>query len=181
MMCSIFVVVLSLAAATHAFAPTARQQSRLLSHCLIATRMVPKFENETWVAQSVEEMPGAGYDVIGTFIRQGPKPAFTRIFQPEEYEQAILKFMAAEECDRNTAQGNMDAYIRNSQQWLAKRREEESNGFKVDYVTIKVTDVALVAGWGAIATYWVTQLTYSIVGAGVDMVRSHCSAAQARG
>lgn len=44
---------------------------------------------------------------IGSLYRAGPKPYFTRLFNPETYDQAVLKYMAQDGCDRKEAQGNM--------------------------------------------------------------------------
>lgn len=45
-----------------------------------------------------------GYPPIGSLIRQGPVPFFIRLAQPDTYEQAVLKYMKLEKCDRKTAQ-----------------------------------------------------------------------------
>jgi len=43
---------------------------------------------------------------IGSLYRAGPKPFFTRLFNPETYDQAVLKYMAQDgSCDRKEAQG----------------------------------------------------------------------------
>ena len=52
-----------------------------------------------------------GYGPIGSLIRQGPVPFFIRLVKPDTYEAAVNKYMLLEKCDRNTAQGNMDAYF----------------------------------------------------------------------
>ena len=52
-----------------------------------------------------------GYGPVGSLIRQGPVPFFIRLVKPDTYEAAVNKYMALEKCDRNTAQGNMDAYF----------------------------------------------------------------------
>jgi hypothetical protein len=36
---------------------------------------------------------------------------------PDDYQQAVYKFQAKEQCDINTAQGNMDAYFENPNDW----------------------------------------------------------------
>ena len=46
------------------------------------------------------EGPQAGYNIIGSLYRAGPMPAITRLTNPENYEQAVLKFMAKEGCGR---------------------------------------------------------------------------------
>lgn len=76
-------VLLGLAAS---FAPPPPQRQRVAN---AATRrsMAPKWDGEQWVAQSEDDLPSAGYGVGKTFVLQGPKPAFTRLFQADDYEQ----------------------------------------------------------------------------------------------
>jgi hypothetical protein len=82
--------------------------------------MAPQFDNKLnkWVATFPEEEgPEAGYDIWGSLVRQGPFPFINRVFKAEEYEKAVLKFMAGDQVDRNTAQAEMDAYLRNPNDW----------------------------------------------------------------
>ena len=81
----------------------ARPSSRALS----ALHMVPKYNGNEWVASSPDEGPEAGYDALQTLLMHGPKPWFSRVFTPKDYEQAVLKFMAGDKCSRIEAQGNM--------------------------------------------------------------------------
>jgi hypothetical protein len=53
-----------------------------------------KFNGEKWVAEKPEETGEAGYPLMNTWFLHGPKPFFTRIFQPDDYEQVRLKFVA---------------------------------------------------------------------------------------
>lgn len=46
------------------------------------------------------EGPSAGYGIIGSLYRAGPVPFFQRIVNADTYEQAVLKYMAQEDCDR---------------------------------------------------------------------------------
>ena len=133
--------------------------------------MVPKYVGNKWIPQTEDDMPSAGYDVLGTFVRHGPKPTITRLFSPEDYEQAILKFMVTDQCDYITAQGNMDAYLRNPPDWQYQRLEDVKNGYEKqrDYVTIQTSDVILVVTWSAIVFAVVARLIYSITN-GVDFV-----------
>jgi hypothetical protein len=87
----------------------------LFRHSPPPLTMVPRFDPtvQKFVPMDLEqEGPAAGYPPIGTLLRQGPQPYFQRVFNTEDYEQAVLKFMAVEQCSRNEAQGNMDAYLR---------------------------------------------------------------------
>ena len=58
-----------------------------------------------------------GYGLLGTLIRQGPVPLVTRITQPEKYELSVQVYMAKEGCSKEEAQGNMDAFFANQNEW----------------------------------------------------------------
>lgn len=77
--------------------------------------MAPRFDkaSQKWFPTKPEEESGAAYGPIGSLIRAGPKPFIQRILFPDQYEQAVLKYMAQDGCSRKEAQGNMDAYIEN--------------------------------------------------------------------
>jgi len=100
--------------------------------------MAPRFDKATqqWVPTKPEEGPEGGYDIWKTLLLQGPKPFFTRLFQPNDYEQAVLKYMASDGCSREEAQGNMDAYLENFQDWTYQKLQEKKGGFKKDYTRI---------------------------------------------
>ena len=103
------------------------------------------------------------------FLLQGPKPVFTRLFQQDDYEQAVLKFMATDGCDRITAQGNMDAYLRNPQDWMFNRMEEEKRGVKYNYTNLQPKEIVLVLVWSTIVGAVVGRALYSLA-MGVDFV-----------
>jgi hypothetical protein len=65
--------------------------------------MAPQYDNKfnKWVVTSPEEGPEAGYDIWGSLVRQGPSPFINHVFKAEEYKQAVLKFMAGDQVDRN--------------------------------------------------------------------------------
>jgi hypothetical protein len=90
--------------------------SKTASKPTIKQSALPTFNKKTqrWEpGKDAEE----GYDVIGTLLRNGPVPTFTRLTNPDDYQQAVYKFQAKEKCDINTAQGNMDAYFENPNDW----------------------------------------------------------------
>lgn len=155
------IVVLLLVATTtiSAFTSTNNVASKAIPTSL---QMVPKFVGNKWVPSSPEEMPEAGYGILGTFLRQGPEPTITRIFSPDDYEQAVLKFMATEKCDRNTAQGNMDAYLRNPPDWTYVRMQDQKNGYKRDYVTLNPIEVTKVVVWSTIVFGLAGRAIYAI-------------------
>jgi hypothetical protein len=57
------------------------------------------------------------YDAIGAALRHGPVPLFTRIFNADEYEQGVLKYMGTAKVTRAEAVGNMDAKLNNPMDW----------------------------------------------------------------
>ena len=165
---TILLVVLPTWAAAFHLVPLERTRALL--------QMAPKYVDGQWVPQTKDDTPEAGYDLFGTFVRHGPKPAITRVFQPKDYEQAILKFMAQDQCDYLTAQGNMDAYLRNPADWTYQRMEDTKRGIekKRDYVTIRINEIVLVLVWSAIVFAIVGRVIYSVTN-GVDFVRSFIS------
>ena len=160
----LFVALFSVAAA---FVPH-HQAATIVRHAL---HMAPQFKNGRFEPTTDAEGPEAGYGVGKTFLLQGPKPAFTRIFQPDDYEQAVLKFMAQDKCDRDTAQGNMDAYLRNPQDWAFNRMEQEKKGIVYNYTDISAKQIALVLVWSGIVSLFAGRAVYSLV-TGVGFVSS---------
>ena len=126
-----------------------------------------KYDGEKWLAETDEEKEGYGLD--GTLLRQGPIPAIKRVFQPDDYEQAVLKFMASEKCDRNTAQANMDAYQRNPNDWLYTRMQDEKRGTKTDFLTVQPKGTILFYLWSAIVLAVAGNAFISIANGDLDM------------
>jgi hypothetical protein len=88
--------------------------SRQTAGSFTSLSMAPKYDKRTekWSPSKPEEGPEAGYPPTKTLLLHGPKPYLQRIFTPDDYEQAVLKFMSGDKCSRDVAQGNMDAYLR---------------------------------------------------------------------
>jgi hypothetical protein len=63
------------------------------------------------------------YDAIGSALRHGPSPFLTRVFNADEYEQGILKYMATAKVDRAEATGNIDAKLNNAIDWAYQKME----------------------------------------------------------
>jgi hypothetical protein len=125
-----------------AFLPSnARQQCSSLS-------MAPKFDTglNKWVVSSPDEGPEAGYGPFGSLLRQGPLPFFNRVVKADEYEQAVLKFMAGDQADRKQAQAEMDAYLANPNDWAYNRMQ----GYKMNYLTLKKKQIALTVVWSVL-------------------------------
>jgi hypothetical protein len=124
----------------------------------------PTFNTRT---ERWEEPPDAeeGYGLVGTLLRNGPVPFFTRLTNPDDYTQAVLKFQASERCSKNVAQGNMDAYFENPNDWAYQRVEEEKGGYKKDYgAAPDGKQVALTVTWGLGVTYFLSNLALELVG-----------------
>ena len=153
--------------------------------------MAPRFDKaeQKWFPTKAEEGPEAGYPPVKTLLLHGPKPYFQRVFTPDEYEQAVLKFMAGDKCSRDEAQGNMgeydtsridqlllsaviaiklttvtfsDAYLRNPNDWAYNRIQEEKRGFKVDYVTLNQKQLFLTLAWAAIVTSVIGRIVFTL-------------------
>jgi hypothetical protein len=199
MMKTFLVVLLLTLTLSEAFVPA---QSRHAVASRSNLFMAPKYDkaSQKWTPSKPEEGPEAGYPPINTLLLHGPKPFLQRVFTPDDYEQAVLKYMSGDKCSRDIAQGNMDAYLRSKfgvrrpptkrkmktcypfvfvrlthvlsyafnpsdpQDWAANRMEEQTRDFKVDYVTLKPTKVALTVAWsfvvfgyaGFAITHWPT-------------------------
>merc|ERR1719273_1049853 len=153
----IFLLVSSLARISNAFIQP-RHESRALGLC-----MAPKFDKKTqrWSPSSPEEGPEAGYGIYGTLIRQGPLPFFTRLTKPDDYEQAVLKFMAGEKgCSRDEAQGNMDAFFSNANDWMEIKMMQKK-GMKYEFGKApKTKNVILTSIWGAGVVGFIIRFLY---------------------
>ncbi|KAL3933846.1 MAG: hypothetical protein SGARI_003610, partial [Bacillariaceae sp.] len=93
---------------------------------------LPTFNKSTqrWEKPATAEK---GYPIYETLLRNGPVPFFTRLTNADDYEQAVMKFQANEKSSINYAQGNMDAYFENPNDWAYQRVQEEKGGWKKDY------------------------------------------------
>uniref|UniRef100_A0A7R9WMS3 PSI-F n=1 Tax=Craspedostauros australis TaxID=1486917 RepID=A0A7R9WMS3_9STRA len=133
---------------TIALAFTATTIASSLTRSSSSLNMAPRYDKkaERWSPSSDDESAAAGYDIWGSLLRQGPQPFFQRLVKPDDYDQAVLKFMAGDKVDRNTAQAEMDAYLRNPNDWAYTRM----GGYKVDYLTINKKQVALTVVWSAL-------------------------------
>lgn len=88
------------------------------------------------------------YDAVGSLLRHGPSPFVQRVTDPAGYEQAVLAYMASENCNRSEATGNVDAKTNNAADWAYQRMEAKKDpSKKVDYTVLKAKDAALTAVW----------------------------------
>lgn len=131
-----------------------------------------KFDGTQWVAESKEE--ATGYGVVKTLLLYGPAPTLRRVLQPYEYNQAVLKFMATEGCSRDVAQGNMEYYFRNPNDWFARRLlEEKRGGERFDYITLEPTDLVLRLIWTGLVLLFFQQLFNKIATGEIDLTKNH--------
>jgi hypothetical protein len=112
-------------------------------------RMVPKYDGSRWVPTKFPD-DTEGYPAWKTLLKHGPQPFFKRLTAPDDYEQAVYKFMAVDKVSRDEAQGNMDAYLRNPNDWAMDRMYAEKRGIKVDYVTLDPKALTLTLVWSSI-------------------------------
>mmetsp|Transcript_13494 Transcript_13494/g.28512 ORF Transcript_13494/g.28512 Transcript_13494/m.28512 type:complete len:198 (-) Transcript_13494:42-635(-) len=121
----------------HTSAFQVNNRKAVTSASATALSMAPRFDSasQSWYPSDPEkEGPAAGYGIIGSLYRAGPVPVIQRVFNPDKYEQAVLKYMAQEGVNRVEAQGNMDAYLENPQDWAYQKMCEKNKGApKKDY------------------------------------------------
>ena len=110
--------------------------------------MTPRYDKDLkrWTPSGPDEGPDSAYGPIGSLLRQGPSPFLTRIFKPDDYEQAVLKFMAGDKVGRQEAQANMDAYLRNPSDWQYNRMK----GYNVEYSDVRPKQVILTLAWSSV-------------------------------
>lgn len=127
--------------------------------------MAPRFDpaSQRWSPATEEESAASSYPPIRSLLRHGPKAFFVRTTQPDNYDQAVLKFMAKEQCSRWEAQGNMDRYFENAQDWAFERYEAERTGRKLDYVTINQQQVVLSSVWAGIVVWYSNYLFHVLI------------------
>ena len=75
------------------------------------------------------------YDAVGAALRHGPAPFLTRVFNADEYEQGVMKYMLSAKVDRATAVGNTDAKLNNAADWAYQKMEEKRGKPVVDYTS----------------------------------------------
>ena len=127
--------------------------------------MVPRYDKETkrWSPSSPEEEASAGYPPSGSLLRQGPVPFFQRLRDPDGYDQGVLKMLANENfASRDEAQGNMDAYLQNPNDYALQKLEEKRTGVKYDYANANMSggDLALTAAWTSVLLTVVARVLF---------------------
>lgn len=78
--------------------------------------------------------------------------------------QAVYKFQANEKCTVRYAQGNMDAYFENPNDWAYQRRVEERGGYKKKYgEPIPQKQVILTVVWGVGVSSLIANFVLTLV------------------
>ncbi len=97
-------------------------------------------------------------------IRQGPVPFFQRLQDPDKYDQAVLKLMAMSDpvMSRDEAQGNMDAYLQNPNDWALQKLEEKNGAPVFEYATANMEsgDLILTGAWTGVLLTLVGRILY---------------------
>ncbi|KAL7541826.1 hypothetical protein ACHAXR_011259 [Thalassiosira sp. AJA248-18] len=103
------------------------------------------------------------YDAVGSALRHGPAPFLTRVFNADEYEQGVLKYMLTAKVDRAEATGNTDAKLNNAIDWAYQKMEEKNGKPKVDYTRLDKKQAALTVVWALGITPLVVNVVLSTV------------------
>ncbi|KAL7527610.1 hypothetical protein ACHAXR_002037 [Thalassiosira sp. AJA248-18] len=116
------------------------------------------------ISHQKTEGPSAGYGIVGSLYRAGPVPFLQRLVNPDNYEQAVLKYMAQEKCDRVEAQGNMDAYLENPQDWAYQKMSEKNGAPKRDYANANMDpkQIILSTVWAGVVVVFAYDLVTGV-------------------
>ena len=151
-----------LSTAVVAFQPAATR-SRLTSTTALAAQK-PKLDKQSNRWEKAKDDDGVyPYGPFGSLLRHGPSPFFTRLTNADEYEQAVLKYMATAGVSRAEATGNMDAKLNNAMDWSYQKRAERNGSPKVDYTVLNKKDAALAIIWALGITPLTIQVIYQTV------------------
>lgn len=140
-----------------------------------ALHMTPRYDkfSQRWEPVSPEDEEDA-YGPVGSLIRAGPIPFFTRLVNGDSYEQGVLKFMASEGMNRKEAQGNMDAYLENPNDWAYQKLQEQKGAPKKDYANANTSPKQLVlSGIWACIVFWFFGTLFSGIANGTYATEGH--------
>lgn len=161
--------LLSVAPETLAFAPPSSPVSRASTIGSSTARFAkakaarpPTFNKEAQLWEPSPDTEEEAWDAFGSFLRGGPPPFLVRVFSPQDYEQAVFKYMAGEKCSRAEAQGNMDSYFANAADWAYQKSEEKRGMPKVDYTLLKPQQAVLVLSWAFFVTPFLVRCAFLI-------------------
>lgn len=124
---------------------------------------MPTYNKQTnkWEAPPNEDTSDC-YGPVGSLLRHGPSPFIQRVANADQYEQAVLKYQAAEGCSRLEAMGNMDAYFNNAADWAYQKQEEKNGAPKVDYAKLDVGQAVKTTVWAVFVTPFLLRIVYLI-------------------
>jgi hypothetical protein len=126
--------------------------------------MVPRYDpiSGRWEPTTADDDASAGYPPVGSLIRQGPVPFLQRLKDADNYDQGVLKMMASEGMSRGEAQGNMDAYLLNPNDWALQKIEEKNGAAKFDYANANMDDgdLILTGTWAGILLLIAGRVAY---------------------
>jgi len=126
------------------------------------TKKPPVYNKQTSLWEPSAETEDETYGPIGSMLRGGPNPALIRVLQPDQYDQAVFKYMAQTKCSRAEAMGNMDAYFNNAADWAYQKSEEARGRTQVDYTELKPKQAVLVLTWAFFVTPLLIRCGYLI-------------------
>jgi hypothetical protein len=122
----------------------------------------PTFDKSTSLWEPSSETEPPPYGPFGSFLRGGPTPFVVRVLKPDEYDQAVYKYMAQTSCSRAEAQGNMDAFFNNAADWAYQKGEEARGRPMVDYTELRPQQAVLVVSWALFVTPFLGRCGYLI-------------------
>lgn len=117
-----------------------------------------------------EQIEEPGYSLLGSLSRQGPIPVFVRVFQPNNYRQAVEKFMLEEKVSRIEAMANMDNYFNDPLGWQVRHAKYKKTGIQtMDYVNSGqgLGPLALTVVWGTVSSWFIWRI-YQYTFLGID-------------
>lgn len=117
-----------------------------------------------------EQIEEPGYSLLGSLSREGPIPVFVRVFQPNNYRQAVEKFMLEEKVSRIEAMANMDNYFNDPLGWQVRHAKYKKTGIKtIDYVNSGqgLGPLALTVVWGTVSSWFIWRI-YQYTFLGID-------------
>ena len=161
----LLILVVSAVTFCHAFVNNAGNDGmiRQATGHAVALSMVPRFDksSQKWFPENEKDMEGA-YGPIGSLIRQGPVPFFKRLTDPELYDQMVLKYQAGEGVGRMEAQGNIDAFLANMNDWIVQKNAEKRGAAKYDYATANTDpkQIVLTSLWAGIVFAYILRVIY---------------------
>ena len=138
---------------------------------VVSTKLLPTFDKSTQQWSPSSDNPEEPYGIGRTLLGNGPVPAFTRLTQSDDYLQAVYKFQASEKCTVQYAQGNMDAYFENPNDWAYQRSVELNGGYQKKYgEPIPQKQVLLTVTWGIGITAAIVNFVSTVVCCGVVLI-----------